>query len=345
MNRYILRWFFSLAVALNASPALAITIPTVPIGNPGNAADTRYIDTSHPNGVGAVAQSFNIGTTEVTNAQYVALLNAVAASDPYLLYNAGMTSDSRGGIVRSGAPGSYTYSVKAPALNGAYTYDNKPVIGVGSDDAMRFANWLQNGQPTGIEGPGTTETGAYTLNGAFLSADLVSVTRNSNAKWWLPSENEWYKAAYYDPFASLYHDYPTRTNSIPDNNLPANDTGNSANYYGPNLTTGSDNFPLTDVGAYALSASPYGTFDQGGSVWEFNETLFSGSLRGLRGASWRFQTRPPPFLHASLWSTITPNNGGNDIGFRLATIAVPEPSTLCIWTSALFCLFAARSRE
>src|SRR5882757_8470905 len=142
MNRYIIRSIFSLAVSLNAPAALAITIPTVSIGNPGNNPDTRYIDSPHPNGVGAVAQSFNIGTTEVTNSQYVALLNAVAASDPYLLYNAGMTSDLRGGIVRSGGPGSYRYSVKSPALSGAYTYDNKPVIGVGSDDAMRFANWL-----------------------------------------------------------------------------------------------------------------------------------------------------------------------------------------------------------
>src|SRR5258705_193055 len=81
---------FCLSVRRTAPAALAITIPTVPIGNPGNAADTRYIDSSHPSGVGAVAQPFNIGTTEVTNAQFVALLNAVAASDPYKLYSTAM---------------------------------------------------------------------------------------------------------------------------------------------------------------------------------------------------------------------------------------------------------------
>jgi formylglycine-generating enzyme required for sulfatase activity len=60
-----------------------IAIETVPIGNPGNPADTRYVNSAHPNGVGAVAYPFRIGKTEVTNAQYVAMLSAVAGSDPY----------------------------------------------------------------------------------------------------------------------------------------------------------------------------------------------------------------------------------------------------------------------
>jgi formylglycine-generating enzyme len=131
---------FSLAVALTAPNTLAITIPTVPIGNPGNPADRRYFDGSHPNGVGAVAYPFHIGKTEVTNAQYVAFLQAVASSDPYELYSTSMASDIRGGIVRSGVSGSYTYAVKAAAQSGSYSFDNKPVVFVGSNDAMRFAS-------------------------------------------------------------------------------------------------------------------------------------------------------------------------------------------------------------
>ena len=79
-------------------------------------------------------------------------LNAVAAADPYGLYRTLMGSSSAGGIVRSGVSGSYSYAVKAPALSGTYTYDDKPVVYVSSGDAMRFANWLHNGQPTGPEG-------------------------------------------------------------------------------------------------------------------------------------------------------------------------------------------------
>src|SRR4051794_11067835 len=79
-----------------AASAGAITIDTVPVTNPGNQADMRYVDADHPNGVGAVSYSFNIGKTKVTNAQYVAMLNAVAKSDPYGLYSTDSASDTRG---------------------------------------------------------------------------------------------------------------------------------------------------------------------------------------------------------------------------------------------------------
>ena len=61
-------------------------------------------------------------------------------------------------------------------------------------DTLRFANWLDNGQPKGAEGPGTTETGTYTLTPTGIANDTV--TRNANYTWAVTSENEWYKAAY-----------------------------------------------------------------------------------------------------------------------------------------------------
>src|SRR5262245_31718927 len=85
----------------------AITIDTVSVGNANNAGDVQS------NGIfGRVTSDYRIATTEVTNTQYVAFLNAVAASDPVGLYNTSMGFNSRGGIVRSGSSGSYTYSVK-----------------------------------------------------------------------------------------------------------------------------------------------------------------------------------------------------------------------------------------
>src|SRR5262249_4569615 len=151
MKYFINLFVFLSSLALTTTATLAITIPTVPIGNPGNPADTRYPDYFHPNGAGAVGYPFLMAKTEITNAQYTACLNAVAASDPYGLYSDSMGSDTYGGIVRSGSSGSYIYAVKAPALSGAYTYANKPVVYVNFGDAMRFANWLHNGQPAGAE--------------------------------------------------------------------------------------------------------------------------------------------------------------------------------------------------
>ena len=61
------------------SAAMAVDIETVPVGNPGNAADTRY----EAPGYGAVSYEYNIGKYEVTAGQYRDFLNAVAKTDTY----------------------------------------------------------------------------------------------------------------------------------------------------------------------------------------------------------------------------------------------------------------------
>jgi formylglycine-generating enzyme required for sulfatase activity len=303
----------------------------------------RYVDPIHPHGIGAVSYLFRIGKTEVTNSQYVAFLNAVAAADTYGLYYPSMATNPRGGIIRTGSPGGYSYDVKPPAIvptvfiepfaGSTYTYDDKPVVFVNWADAARFANWLHNGQPTGPQDANTTEDGAYTLNGAVRTSALMDIKRNPGARWWLPSEDEWYKAAYHnnDGVTGNYRDYPTGSNGTPNNNRPSGDTGNSANFN----RSPAASFPMTDAGAYSTSQSPYGTFDQGGNVYEWNETILptqpdtsSFPGRGIRGSSWYLD--PDDAMHASRWYSAIPVSlegeidiGSDRIGFRAAT--VPEP--------------------
>ena len=123
------------------------------------------------------------------------------------------------GITQSGSSGSYTYTTTRNP--------NYPVNDVTWGDAARFCNWLTNNQPTGAEVNGTTETGSYTLNGATSDAALLAVTRNANADYVIPTENEWYKAAYYNPTNSSYYLYPTQSNSQPSNVLSATETNNA----------------------------------------------------------------------------------------------------------------------
>lgn len=291
-------------------PASAVTIDTVTVGDPGNSNDPAT-----GNFFGAVNYSYNMGKYEVTVGQYAAFLNAVAANDKYGLYSVHMATDTRiAGIAKSGTSGNFSYSVIGSP--------DHPITYVNWADTLRFANWLQNGQPSGVEGPGTTETGAYTLNGVVGGPSLLAVTRNPSATWFIPTENEWYKAAHYDPSTGSYYDYPTSTSTVPNNNPPSSDTGNSANF---NIATGNGSYPLTDVCAYTLSPSPYGTFDQGGNVFEWNESVFSptppGSpYREILGGSFGYNSS---YLKGVVSVNYDPSTESGLIGFRVASL--PEP--------------------
>jgi len=189
---------------------------------------------------------------------------------------------------------------------------------------VRFANWMNNGQ-----GNGDTESGAYTLlAGTEIPSNASTVTRAAGATIALTSEDEWYKAAYYNPPTASYFDYPTGSD-IPTTCAAPTATTNSAN-----CNSAVDN--LTPVGSYTGSASPYGTFDQGGNVYEWNETI-TGSNRGFRGG--QFGSGPGD-LAASARHDTSPGLEGA-VGIRL--VMIPEPGTGLLVIAGLVGL-AGRSR-
>jgi formylglycine-generating enzyme required for sulfatase activity len=164
---------------------------------------------------------------------------------------------------------------------------DKPVNYVSFLDAMRFVNWLDNGQ-----GSGDTESGVYAVNNGLTE------TRSVNASYFIPSEDEWYKAAYHQPAAQGgdsddYWLYPTASNTAP-TVATATSTGdianpgtNVANYFdGADWNSQDGNVTTVgSAGSGSESESFYGTSDQGGNVGEWNEAVI-GSSRGLRGGSW-----------------------------------------------------------
>jgi len=288
------------------SASAQITIPTVTVGNVGNAADTSTY--------GAVAYSYDIGKYEVTNTQYMAFLNAVAATDTFSLYNTNMGSSLFGGITRSGSSGSYTYATKSG-------FENKPVNYVSFWDATRFANWLNNGQ-----GSASTETGSYTL-GSVTNPVNGSVTRNHGANWVVTSENEWYKAAYYDPTKSGgagYWLHATKSDTLGNNT--AFGATNGANYNDGDFAvyTVSQDGALP-VGSYTNAGSYYGTFDQAGNASEWNESIMNSNSRLLRGGAWSVDEVS---VRSSYQLAFDASAERLYAGFRVASLAViPEPST------------------
>lgn len=239
---------------------------------------------------GSVNYKYYISKYELTNREYCRFLNSVASkSDPYSLFNNNMSTSVCGGIDRFDEDGVLKYQVKDG-------WENRPVVYIGFYDLARYANWLHYGCPdTGESIEGTTE-GTKSV-GAYDTSDFELVRsggkapyknfgkRNEGALYWIPNEDEWYKAAYYDPTITgnrKYYDYPTRSSNPP---LPTH-----ANYMANNQLSEGEPYFVADVDKFAEAASYFGTQQQGGNVWEWIESWQYGvvGIRGLKGGSWSY---------------------------------------------------------
>ncbi|QDT73472.1 Formylglycine-generating sulfatase enzyme [Lacipirellula limnantheis] len=276
----------------------AFDIEFVPIRNPGNAADA----TGKPNPAGSVAYNYRMGKFEV----------------------------SRDMIIKANIAGNLGITLWDMILydgNGG----NRPATGVNWNESARFVNWLNTSQGfmpayKFMTAPDGTEDTAVENIALWSESDLgfnaANRYRNSRAKYFLPSVDEWYKAAYYDPKSGVYFDYPTGANSLPTS--VANGTAQGTVVYARGLVGPADVM-------LAGGLSPYGTMGQGGNVFEWEETSFDllndspYSIRGLRGGYW--DNNRLNLLASNRYGTAA-SNFGYEMGFRVAS--VPEPSSLLI---------------
>ena len=176
---------------------------------------------------------------------------------------------------------------------------------------------MSNGQPSGAQSSTTTENGAYNVNGATSGNAVAANATNPNTSlaptYRMPTENEWYKAAYYSPnYVSTgvggYYIYATQSDTAPGTTIGS--SPNQANY---NNAIGH----ATDVGSFSGSGSFYGTFDQSGNVYQWNDLNGNGgSLRGFRGGGWGSVSS---YLSASERNDNAPSYESRSIGFRLAS--------------------------
>jgi hypothetical protein len=274
----------------------------VTIGNPGNAPDT----TGAPNPAGGVAYSYDIGKFEVSE-------------DMITKYNANFGTANSLAITQSSSRGA-----------------NKPATLVTWNEAARFVNWLNTstGNPAAYKftTSGVNDNIALWASGD-AGFDASNPYRNSLAKYVLPSYNEWYKAAYYNPNDSTYYDYANGSNMAP--TAVASGTGAGTAVYGLSFV-----LPPADVDQ-AGGLSPYGVMGLGGNVSEWEESSAGlvnnsgSSARGIRGGSWYYGSSDQS---SSTRQFNTPDSGLNDGGFRVASLsssppaAVPEPGTLLLGT-------------
>lgn len=201
-----------------------------------------------------------------------------------------------------------------PTGNPSYAYDenpywtgtNVPTNNVSWYEALQFCNYLTSGDKS---------LGAYQFNGNNTNpGDFLGINRDSavsayDTVYVIPTEDEWYKAAYYT--GSGFSTYANGTNVAPIAGVDTNyDQGGP--YDGP-----------WNVGSGTIEQN--GTFDIMGNVWEWNETLI-GTDRGIRGGSYNNQGN---LLSSSYRYFNYPSLEDDGVdGFRIAS--VPEPTTLLL---------------
>lgn len=280
--------------AIFGSGANTFNIDFVTIGNPGNAPDV----TGTPNPAGAVAYTFGIGKYEVSED----MINKANTLGGLLL-----TKDTRG--------------------------VDKPATSITWNEAARFVNWLNTSTGSQPAYKFAVNPGDAGYNAAAANANLVlwsgadgaafnpaNPYRNNLARYFLPSVDEWYKAAYYDPTSGTYFDYPTGSSVAPA--AVNNGTAAGTAVYARPFSQGPAD--ITDAGGL----SPYGTMGQGGNVFEWEETdsnLVNGpstDARAIRGGYW---SAPALNLQSTNRLNAAPTGQQNILGFRVAT--VPEPGT------------------
>ncbi|MFM8953500.1 MAG: SUMF1/EgtB/PvdO family nonheme iron enzyme [Planctomycetaceae bacterium] len=304
----------AIALAGVASQAVASPLTFKEVGDPGNAAQSSGVNA----GLGAVANTFYMSSTETTVAQYTSFLNQAAKADPNGLYDTNM---SLIGITRSGSPGTYVYTSST-------AFNLKPVTYVSWYDAARYVNWLMTGT--------TTEAGAYNL---ALSGS-AAFQRQPGATYFLPSANEWYKAAFYRPTSTSYGTWASTAGSgttTPSASVPVG-SAPAANY---NLVAASTS---TDVGSYSTTVSSYGMYDMLGNVTEWTDTAGSSTQTRVFSGAYTIALANVANWGANGAAQLRLTTNANDtIGFRVgSTIApVPEPGTIALAGSGLMGMVGA----
>ncbi len=273
------------------------TIDFVTIGRPGNVADT----TGNPNPAGAVSYAYQMGTYEVSEN----MINKFNASQALQI------------------------TINPLGLT-------KPATAVSWNEAARFVNWLNTS--TGgsaaykFTSIGVNDNIALWTPADTLDYDPTNLFRSKRSNYVLPSSNEWYKAAYYNPTTGLYSDFPSGLNTEPVA-VASGTMANTAVYLqgarGP-----------ADVNL-ASGLSPFGVMGLAGNVSELLETEYdlvnnsTSAFRQIRGGG-SSTSSSNFFLSSANLVPISPDTSSSTFGFRVVSLSlptnvVPEPTSIAIW--------------
>jgi formylglycine-generating enzyme required for sulfatase activity len=280
------------------------TIDFVPISGDASSANGTYIGNNKPEGFADPANNYRMGTYEISNAQWTkfkAIYGAVTGNEPF-------------------------------------AYDSDPTYWTGDNLATQFVSWLEaaqfvnylntsTGHQAAYKFTGTQHTSNYTL-GVWQSGDVgynaSNPYRNSNAYYFLPTENEWVKAAYWN--GTGLQTYATKAGQTL---FQGNGMNGGWNYYY------NHQFATNPYGPWDVTSGSQelnGTYNMMGNVWEWMESPYSAgsylsvSSRGVRGGSFYhgdgLDQGDAGALASSFRSYCDPRSEYGTHGFRVASVSV-----------------------
>lgn len=320
---------------------------THPGNRPANASERRFPQSTtvlKPD-LGRVDYAYRISTTEVSASQWLPFFFAIL---PHYqaVGGSGLDDVLQSEHIELGGPLGFELERGA----------ERSAVRVGWEFAARYCNWLHNGAPTGADATlEVFQTGAYDMPALSPNADQAQMplTRNADARYWLPTLDEWVKAAHYDPdrYGEGQEGYWLRMGGQDEElvgGLP---------WQGGKTTSG-DPFPFPEgtdpdtipVAAYGVT-SPWGLFDTSGQESEWTETA---------GAFFGYEDQNPEFRYVVGSGNTTPSFffdtidghifasplgdliGATTSGFRIAS-AIPSPAAGGVFL--LGTMHAARRRR
>ena len=263
------------------------SIEFVDIGSPGNLGDDDERLSADLQGVGSVSYEYQIAKFETPCSELNVALGLGAFSDP--------------------VPAAVCSGDVVPGLASPLTI-------------LEFVNWLNvsSGMPPAYR---WEVFGILPWPEDDPSYNSLNPLRNAGARYFLPTTDEWYKAAFYDPEKGVYYDYATGSDEPPVSVTGGTDSGTAVYCLftpgdcapgGPRNTA-----PVTMAGGL----SPYGTMGQlgNGSEWEEEQRyLWTGvHTCGLPN---------PGLCGTEAWNTRWPSSAvGTNVGFRVVAMTIPEP--------------------
>lgn len=277
----------------------SFTVDFAPITSPGNSPDSNT-SSWYGSPRGSVSYAYYMGKYEISRSM-VEKVNS------------------------DGALGITLQDMTNYGGNGA----NKPATGISWYEAALFTNWLNTSQ--GYAAAYKFTAGSFTLwTPSDSGYDSNNKFRNSLARYVLPTKDEWYKSAYFNPSTSTYFRSPDGTNFMPQ--AVASGTDPNTAVWNNNSRGPGGPADITLAGGL----SPFGTMGQGGNAREWTESTFydqsiilaeniPSSARSNWGGSWNSSD-----LASHLERSYTPGTESYDIGFRIVALAIPEPSSLSL---------------